>query len=224
MAKSVKDPATIVALRGLALVEPAATPTRARSTKGPMRAPARGKAPPDVGAAIAASLEGQELELAMEKTLARKPEAPAVPKRQRQARGAALAPAAVERPGFSLDVPLADGEDAVVLLEEDGVFSWHLLGEEVTPPEVHRDLVRQRAVTGRKLASASARRRVKRFTVNVGTTVPVARTPAAKGPVRQRGLVSFITDTVVGKVVARVVHGQHDAVDRHNREQPAAQR
>ena len=207
MASTTQDSVSIVALRGLTRSAPPAAPARATAKKGAMRAPRRSAKPTDIGAALAASLGNQDLVLVHEEHFTRAP-SPAKSTRMRSPRASAALVPEAERPGVTLDVQLADGESAVVLLEEDGVFSWHILGEDVTPPEVHRSVMRQRALKVRPGAKTTARLRTKRFAVNL--TLPhVPPKPAtsaarARGPVRARGLLSSIGDSIVGKVVARV--------------------
>jgi hypothetical protein len=202
MARQARDAVVIVGLRGLREVAPAKE--RARSAMHPPRSAAQARPPGFAGAALAASLGGQELALAMEQTFTR--EAPAPPPSGRRRRGlrraAALAPMD-GRQGMTLDVPVADGEEAVILLEEDGVFSWHLRADDVTSPDVHRDIVRQRSTSGRRPAKGAPRRRIKRFTVNLGAAPPPKpRAPGLAG--RQHGLGSFVAGAIAGKVVARV--------------------
>jgi hypothetical protein len=194
MAKSSADDVIVTELRGLR-VAPAA-PRQAR-------APVRGRAPrkPDVGATLARSLSRQDLELAKEITFVRETPPPKPPKgRRKRAPKRAAAPTTGERAALTLDVALADGEEALILLEEDGVFSWHVQGEDVTPPAVHHAIIRERATTGRRPPKGTPRRRVKRFTL----TLPPAPPLSPHVPGRRRGLGSFIASTVIGHVTARV--------------------
>ena len=205
MPKSSPDDVTIVELRGLRSATAATRPARApvRGLRGAARAPRA----VDMGAALARSLAGQDLELAREITFIR--EAPASKPKATRAKGLkrAGAPIADERAALTLDVALADGEDALILLEEDGVFSWHVRGEEVTPPAARHAIVHQRMTTGRRPPKGSARGRTKRFALLLPLApVPVPAPARARSPVanRRRGLGSFIASTIVGHVTARV--------------------
>jgi hypothetical protein len=83
-----------------------------------------------------------------------------------------------------LALDLAPGEDAVVLLEQDGLYSWHFATRsEDAPPS-----------RGRGIASAAARRRV-------GFDLSFNATPPAGVP-RRRGL---IADFVIGKARAIIL-------------------
>src|SRR5206468_3313993 len=123
MSKSTRDPVAIVGLRGLKAAAPSKGPAAMRA----LRSAARTIPPGFAGTALAANLGGQGLELAMEQTFKREPTSPPLAAlRRRGIRRAAALASTDDRAGMTLDVPLADGEEAVVLLEEDGVFSWHL--------------------------------------------------------------------------------------------------
>jgi hypothetical protein len=128
------------------------------------------------------------------------------PPKAKRARGLkrAAAPVAEDRAALTLNVALADGEDALILLEEDGVFSWHVQGEDVTPPAEHRAMLKRRATAGPRQAKGATRRRVKRFALSLppAPAPAPAKTPAVGG--RKRGLASFIAHTIVGQVTARV--------------------
>lgn len=204
MPKSTPDDVTVVELRGL---RPApAAPARARGLKAGPRGAKRAPVAPDVGASLAKSLGAQDLELAKEITFIREP-APPAPKAKR-ARGLkrAAAPVGDDRAALTLNVALADGEDALILLEEDGVFSWHVQGEDVTPPVARQAMLRQRVTTGRRPSKATTRRRVKRFALSLPPApAPVPAPPRGTAVAgRKRGLGSFIARTVVGQVTARV--------------------
>ncbi len=205
MPRSSPDDVTVVELKGLRPAPPAAP--RARGLRAGPRGAKRAPVAPDVGATLAKSLAGQDLELAREITFIRET-APAAPM-ARRARGLkrAAAPVGDDRAALTLNVALADGEDALILLEEDGVFSWHVQGEDITPPAARHAMLRQRATTGRRPSKTSPRRRVKRFAL----TLPPAPAPApvpAHGKTgaagRKHGLGSFIAHTIVGQVTARV--------------------
>jgi hypothetical protein len=205
MPKSSPDDVTVVELKGLRPA-PAAAP-RARGLKAGPRGAKRVPAAPDVGATLARSLGGQDLELAKEITFIREPAPPAP--RTKRARGLkrAAAPVGDDRAALTLNVALADGEDALILLEEDGVFSWHVQGEDVTPHAARQAMLRQRAPSGRRPSKVSARRRVKRFALSLPPAPAPAPAPArGKTAVagRKRGLGSFIAHTIVGQVTARV--------------------
>lgn len=202
MPKHTRDEVAIVALNGLRLAGPAKA--RARGPMRGLRAAAPAAPSPNVGAALAKSLGGQRLDLAQELSFER--EAAPAPARSTKRRGprraGALAPPGAGA-GMTLDVPLADGEEAVILLEEDGVFSWHIRSDDVTTSEAHHTVLRQRALTGRRAPKGTPRSRVKRFTISLAA--PVAPAPRARAVAgRQRGLGSFVADSIVGKVVARV--------------------
>ena len=205
MPRSSPDDVTVVELKGLRPA-PAAAP-RARGLKAGPRGARRAPVVPDIGATLAKSLGGQDLELAKEITFIREPTPPAKPKAKR-ARGLkrAAAPVGDDRAALTLNVALADGEDALILLEEDGVFSWHVQGEDVTPPAARHAMLRQRATTGRRPSTTTARQRVKRFALSLPPAPAAAPEPARGKAVagRKRGLGSFIAKTIVGQVTARV--------------------
>ena len=198
MPKSSPDDVTIVELKGLR-----AAPTLPR----PARALARGPRAPDVGASLARSLAGQDLELAKEYTFVREAPPPKPKAKRARALKHAAALAGDERAALTLNVALGDGEEALILLEEDGVFSWHVQGEDVTPPAAHQAIMRQRATTGRRATKGSVRRRVKRFALTLPPAAPPAIVPPRSKTVvagRRRGLGSFIASAVIGRVTARV--------------------
>ncbi len=204
MPRSLPDDVTIVELKGLRAAPPA--PPRARGLEAGPRRGKRTPTAPDVGALLAKSLGTQDMELAKELTFIREPIP--LPSKAKRARGLkrAAAPVTDARAALTLNVDLADGEDALILLEEDGVFSWHVQGEDVTPPEAHRAMLRRRATTGRRPPKGSARRRVKRFALSLPPT-PVQAPAVVPGKApsgRKRGLGSLIAHTIVGQVTARV--------------------
>jgi hypothetical protein len=202
MAQFTQDPVKIVGLMGLRVAASAKAPARGALHRP--RSTARRTAPVDVGAALAASFGRQELELAMEQPFAREAGSPPPSGARRRGIRRAAAPATTDdRAGVTLDVPLADGEEAIVLLEQDGVFSWQLRSEELTPPAVHRAIVRQRATFGRQPPQGAPRQRTRRFAIKLDAAPPPKpRAPALPG--RKRGLGSFIAGAMVGKVVVRV--------------------
>ncbi|MEO8334066.1 MAG: hypothetical protein ABI664_03785 [bacterium] len=203
MPKSSPDDVTVVELRGLRPA--AAAPPRARAAKAGPRGAKRAPVAPDVGATLAKSLAGQDLELAKEFTFIREPEPPQPNVRRARGLKRASAPVADDRAALTLNVALADGEDALILLEEDGVFSWHVQGEDITPPAAHHAILRQRAATGRRSPKSAVRRRVKRFALSLPPAPApqlVRGRPAVDG--RKRGLGAFIAHTIVGQVTARV--------------------
>ena len=159
---------------------PAAPPRGRRGRMVPTAVGAGRSIPPD---AVAAAFRQQEMALLDQFQVEPTPAA-AAPARRRVA----------TNPALGLEVPLAPHEDAVVLLEQDGLYSWHFAAE--VPA----------AATRRRGPGAAAERRV-RFAIALGPE-PTAGT----GAVHARGIIGdFLRDKVrafIFKFAARVVVGQ----------------
>lgn len=118
-------------------------------------------------------LSGQELELVDTIPLT-------IPEKARpRKRGAATA-------HVTLDVPLGDNEQAVLLVEDEGVYRWVVGGEAVAPLPAKR---KRGAAT-----TPPATGRLRRFTVQVQPAPPAEE---SAGRPRKRGK---LTDAVLGKV------------------------
>ncbi|MDZ7630256.1 MAG: hypothetical protein U5K74_02565 [Gemmatimonadaceae bacterium] len=153
--------------------------------------------------ALINAIEDQELELVDAIPLGRAPVAPA--RRRRTRTGTAP----VEPPSpatVALDIPLAEGESAVVLLEQNGVYEWHVTGAVVdtpvapAPPPPSRR--RRTAARPGSQPVAAAPAKTMRFTLTLAPE-PVGVDGAAARPShrRRRGIV---TKFLFGRAIAYV--------------------
>jgi hypothetical protein len=145
---------------GVNVLETVAPPATARRT----RRSARSQSSTEMSDAIVELLERQEMRVVDAVPL----EIASLPLAGSRRRGAA----APESAFAVVEVPLAPHEDAVILLEQDGLFSWEYAAETGAAPAARRG------------AGAPTRRAVFRI------TVAVAATPVAPGA--RRGIRDFI--------------------------------
>jgi hypothetical protein len=151
--------------------------------------------------ALVAALQGQAMEHV--DTLAITPTLEATPPTGRRRRGAPGVPA---RQSIDVTVPLAPGEGAVILLEQDSYYSWTFPGGTVRPEAAQPRRRRTRGMP----AAGDPRSGGALFTIDVRASAPTAATTR-----RRRGLITnlvyggikaivfrFIARPAVGKVVS----------------------
>lgn len=158
---------------GLEPARPAAGARRRRQPPGASTGAVPVGPTDEVSAALLAAFAAQDLELV--EPLALVPATPAGPSGSR-----ALRPS---QPGkVRLALELAPGEDAVVLLEQDGFFSWQLPAGHDAAPTTPR---RRGAPQPRAQIRGGPPNRVARFEIDVRPVPPArpgARTRAVRGP------------------------------------------
>jgi len=101
-----------------------------------------------------------------------------------------------------LNIPLADGESAVVLIEKDGVYEWHVTGEvtDAPPPPPAPPGKRRRRTTTTNAAPVATRSA--RFTITLAPdTVMPAGTAATWAKRRKLGMVKKY---LIGQAIAYV--------------------
>jgi len=141
--------------------------------------------------AVVNAMEGQELDLVDAiplSSLAAEGPAPA-----RRRGGAAASAAAAAAGGVDLAVPLAAGESAVVLINQDGVYQWQLAESEGQAPAAAPGKTRG----ARALRKAAVPQRTALFRIALQPAAPAA----ARVPGRRRGL---LTKLGLGKVMVYV--------------------
>lgn len=111
----------------------------------------------------------------------------------------------LSQPGkVRLELDLARGENAVVLLEQDGFFSWHLPTGHESPPTTSAALQGQSPTA--QVGAGPPPSRVARFEIDVrpaATARPVARARSARGPFGDfviGGLKAYVLKFVAGFV------------------------
>lgn len=181
----------------------AAAPTSARGRRR------TGEAAPQPGPlseeeALINAIEDQDLELVDAVPLGGAPSLPAPSSRRRTTRTAGSEsgePAAVD-----LNIPLAAGESAVVLVEQDGVYEWHVTGaitELATPEPPPATGTRRRSTTAKAAQTPlPAPTHSARFTITLApSTAQPASAAAASAKRRKLGMVKKF---LLGKAVAYV--------------------
>lgn len=86
--------------------------------------------------ALINAIEDQDLDLVDAVPLGSAPVAPAASSRRRRTSNTGAPAVPAGEAAVDLDVPLTTGESAVVLVEQNGVYEWHTVGEAVAPPPV----------------------------------------------------------------------------------------
>ena len=165
---------------------------------GRARVAARSEAIPNEADLIAAAMVDQNLKLVDSVTLRTAPVPAAKRPGRRRARRSGVGSPATDSTlvGVAdLGVPLAPGEKAVVLLEQDGVYSWHT-------PEAEREVAGNGAAGGKRKSKGKGKRRgvakatrVAHFRLDIK---PVAPPPSKPGGKRKFGFVR----KMIGKAVA----------------------
>ncbi|MGQ0641677.1 MAG: DUF7379 domain-containing protein [Gemmatimonadaceae bacterium] len=149
---------------------------------------------PNESEIIAKAMADQELKLVDSIPLAAPttPRAAPRPGEKRRRRAAAGAAEATLVGVADIGVPLSPNERAVILLEQDGVYTWHVAAEEVTAAAPSRSTKRK----GARRAAAKTSRRVAHFRIDLAATLQPAPRPGR----RRLG----IFRKVLGKAVAYV--------------------
>ena len=181
-----------------------ATPTTGRGRRRMATTAAATPAPLTEEEALINAIEDQDLELIDAVPLGNPLVPPASGKRRRTTKGegaVSSGPASAD-----LNIPLAAGESAVVLVEQDGVYEWHVTGDvtEVAPPPPPSPGVRRRRTAATKAAepAAPAITHSARFTITLAPqSATAAGTLATSAKRRKLGMVKKY---LLGKAVAYV--------------------
>ena len=156
-----------LAVAGAAAAPPPAGGRRRRPPAGGPAAVTAPTPPSPETEAILASMTDQDMEVLDQVEIL--PTVEPTPPTGRRARGAPAVPASGT---VELSVDLAPGEDAVVLLEQDGVYSWQLPDVQATPAR----RARRGSRPGRRVAVRCSRSTCAR------ASRPPSAAPAASSP------------------------------------------
>lgn len=165
---------------------------RSTTTRG--AATAAGAQPDDETVALLAALEADDIRLVDAIDVTPRPDA--LPARRRRRGGTAAPTAALDPVAVTVDVPLAAGEEAVVLVEEDGVYQW-VFG--TAQPGVDARPATRR---GARAARTPVATHSKRFAIELALDDDADDAPAIR---RRRARRGFFRRTLIGKAVVYVL-------------------